>query len=366
MDMWELDTPCLIVNLDILEKNIKKMGEYCNEHNINLRPHIKTHKIPAIAKMQIESGAVGISSAKVSEAEIMADAGMKDILIAYPVYGEEKLKKLMNIAEKAKVAVSIDSETVAEEISKKAKETGNTIGILLEINVGMNRCGWEIGSEVLNVAKKIKDMDRLNLKGVMIYPGHILKGLSDNLESEEVKKLQEDIDKIYELFNSAGIEIEVLSGGSTPSAFISHKLNGLTEIRPGAYVYNDMNTARFGCVNEGDCALKVLTTVVSTTVKDQIIVDAGSKTMSSDTAQPKGSYGFGKVADYDNLFITKLSEEHGFIDISKSGNKFQVGDKLLIIPNHCCTTSNMHNEVFGIRNGRVELNWEISARGKLR
>lgn len=366
MDMWELDTPCLLIDLDVLEKNIEKMGDYCKKHSINLRPHIKTHKIPEIAKMQLKSGAVGISSAKVSEAQVMADAGMNDILIAYPVYGEQKLKELMNIAEKAKITVALDSKTVAEEISKKATAAGNTIGIIVEVNVGMNRCGWEIGEDLLNAVKSIKDMPGLDLKGVMIYPGQILKRSLYKSSDEEIEKLQEDIDKIYELFNSVNIKLEVLSGGSTPSAFISHKLKGLTEIRPGTYVYNDMNVVRLGQIKEEDCALKVLSTVVSTTVKNQIIIDAGSKTMSSDAAQPEGNTGFGKIFGYDNLFINKMNEEHGFIDISKSGSKFKVGDKLMIIPNHCCTTNNMHDEAFGVRKGTVELTWQISARGKVR
>ncbi len=365
MDMWKLDTPCLVIDIDILVQNIKRMGDYCKNVNINLRPHIKTHKIPEIAKMQIESGAVGITSAKVSEAEVMSDAGIKDILIAYPVFGEQKLKKLMNLTEKAKVTVAVDSVVVAEEISKIAA-AGDTIGILVEANVGMNRCGWEIGEDLLNAAKRIKDMPGLELRGVMIYPGQISKGLSNNSVDEEIEKLQEDLDRLYDLFNSANIVIEVLSGGSTPSAFISHRIKGLTEIRPGTYVYNDMNVVRFGSIKEEDCALKVLTTVVSTTVKNQIIVDAGSKTMSSDAAQPQGSTGFGKVFGYDNLLINKMSEEHGFIDISESENKFKVGDKLLIIPNHACTTNNMHDEAFGVRNGTVELTWQISARGKVR
>ena len=365
MNIFELDTPCLVIDIDILKKNIKRMGDYCKNANINLRPHIKTHKIPEIAKMQIESGAVGITSAKVSEAEVMSDAGITDILIAYPVFGEQKLKKLMNLTEKTKITVAVDSEIVAENISKIAAH-GNTIGILVEANVGMNRCGWEIGEDFLNAAKRIKDMPGLDLKGVMIYPGQVSKRLLNYSLDDEIEKLQEDLDKIYDLFNSANIEIKVLSGGSTPSAFISHKIKGLTEIRPGTYVYNDMNVVRFGRIKEEDCALKVLTTVVSTTVKNQIIVDAGSKTMSSDAAQPQGSIGFGKVFGFDNLFINKMNEEHGYIDISESQNKFKIGDKLMIIPNHVCTTNNMHNEAFGVKNGTVELTWQIPARGKVR
>ena len=363
MDMWELDTPCLIIDLEVLEKNIKRMGDYCKEHNLNLRPHIKTHKIPAIAKMQVESGAVGITSAKVSEAEIMADAGIKDIMIAYPVYGKQKLERLMKIAEKAEVSVAVDSEAVSEGISKKAGDSGKKIGILVEADVGMHRCGWEIGEEFINAAKNIRDMPGLDLKGVMIYPGHINKGGAIH---SELEKLQEDINKMYDLFNSAGIEIRVLSGGSTPSAFLSHKLKGLTEIRPGSYVYNDMNVVGWGCAEEEECALKVLATVVSTTVKGQIIVDAGSKTMSSDPFLPKNGSGFGKIFGYENLFIKKMNEEHGYIDISTSESKFKVGDKLLVIPNHCCTTSNMHDEVYGLRDNKVELSWQISARGKIR
>ncbi|MFC1563228.1 alanine racemase, partial [candidate division KSB1 bacterium] len=332
---------------------------------LNLRPHIKTHKVPAIAKMQIESGAVGITSAKVSEAEIMADAGIKDILIAYPIYGERKLKRLMNLAEKVEITVALDSVVVAEGISKKAKETGKKLGILVEADVVMHRCGWKIGEEFVDATKNIRDMPGLDLKGVMVYPGYISEKIDPKIEGS-LGKLAEDINRIYDLFNSSGIEINVLSGGSTPSAFLSHKLKGLTEIRPGTYVYNDMNTIFWDCAEEKDCALKVLTTVVSTTVKGQIIIDAGSKTMSGDTLAPKKGRGFGKIVGYENLFIKKMNEEHGYVDISGSGEKFKVGDKLLVIPNHCCSTNNMHDEAYGIRNNKVELSWKIAARGKLK
>lgn len=367
MELWELDTPCLIINLDKFEKNIKRMSRYCKENKINLRPHIKTHKVPEIAKMQVESGAIGITSAKVTEADVMVNAGLKDILIAYPVYGEPKLNKLINLAESTNITVALDSEIVAEGISKKAQERGKQISILLEVDVGMRRCGWELGEEFIKSSKRINDMKGVKVQGIMFYPGYISSVMPDNSEvGKLLKKLQEDIDKAYDVFKSLGIKINVFSGGSTPTAFLSHRLKGVTEIRPGTYVFNDLNVVGSGAVTEEDCALFVLTTVVSTTVKGKMMLDAGSKTMSSDPLKAKNGRGFGKICGYEDLFIEKMNEEHGYVDISKSDKKFKVGDKLLVIPNHACTTVNMHNEVYGIRNNKVELCWQISARGKVR
>ena len=364
MEIWELDTPSLVIDLDIMENNISRMAGYCKEHNLNLRPHIKTHKIPEIAHLQIKAGAVGITSAKVSEALIMTNAGIKDILIAYPVFGEEKLKTLMKITEKAKVSVALDSVVVADAISKEAQKLGKKIGILVETDTGMKRCGWQVDDELAESAKRISEMKGLEFIGVMIYWGYI-KSNSISETEKHLLDVQEYIYKIHNLFEKIGIPIKVISGGSTPTAFLSHKLDKLTEIRPGTYVYNDMNTVSCGSVGMEDCALKVLTSVVSTTVKGQIVIDAGSKTMSCAVSIGKDK-GFGKVFGYDNLYINRMNEEHGMIETSENNKKFSVGYKLLVIPNHCCTTNNMHNEVYGVRNNKIELVWQISARGKVR
>ncbi|MFC1558916.1 alanine racemase [candidate division KSB1 bacterium] len=365
MEIWDLDTPSLVVDLDILENNINRMASYCKIHNLALRPHIKTHKVPEIAKMQIEAGAAGITCAKVTEAAVMAEAGIDDILIAYPIIGEEKVKNLMLLAEKAKISVALDSVTCAEAISKEAHNKGKTIGILTEVDVGMNRSGWQIGDELVEDAKRISGMKGLDFKGIMMFWGFIKTNIYAE-KKKELEKIQEYIQKAYDLFDKAGIPIEIMSGVSTPTAFLSHTLKGLTEIRPGTYVYNDLTIAGCGSAGLEDCALKVLTSAVSTTIPGQIMIDAGFKTMSCALLTSGDKAGYGRVFGDDQLYVNRMNEELGVIDISKSDSKFSVGDKLLIIPNHCCTTNNMHNEVYGIRNNKVELVWNIAARGKVR
>ena len=365
MEIWDLDTPSLVVDLDILENNINRMASYCKAHNLALRPHIKTHKVPEIAKMQIEAGAAGITCAKVTEAAVMADAGIDDILIAYPVFGEEKLKNLMLLAEKAKISVALDSVICAEAIAREAQKEGKTIGILAEVDVGMSRSGWQAGNELVESVKKISGMKGLKFLGIMMYWGFIKTNIPAEKE-KELEKVQGYIQKTYELFDKAGIPIEIMSGVSTPTAFLSHTIKGLTEIRPGTYVYNDLTVAGCGSIGLEDCAFKVLTSAASTTIPGQIVIDAGSKTMSGALLTSGDKVGFGRVTGDNDLYIDRMSEEHGIIDISRSDRKYSVGDKLLIIPNHCCTTNNMHSEVYGIRNNKVELVWNIAARGKVR
>ncbi len=364
MRISDLDTPAVLIDLDIMERNLSRMAAYTREHGLALRPHTKTHKIPDLARRQIRYGACGITVAKVGEAEVMAAAGLEDILVAYPVVGEQKIERLMAVARQARVTVALDSLEAAEGISCGAERHRLTIGVLLEINVGFGRCGVEAGPEAVELAGKIAALPGLKFRGVMVYPGHFLT--APEKQEELLVEQQEILKRILDLFRQAGIPLEVISGGSTPSAFLSHRMPGVNEIRPGTYIFNDRNTVGTGACAPEDCAASVLVTVVSTAVPKRAILDGGSKTFSSDRLRTGAATGFGLIVEDPRAVLAGFSEEHGHVDLSASDRGYRVGERLRVIPNHVCAMMNMHDEAYGVRGETVEVVWKVEGRGKIR
>ena len=364
MKYHELPTPALTIDLDILECNLDRMAAYSREHGIGLRPHTKTHKVPEVGRMQVERGAVGLTVAKVGEAEVMAGAGLDDILIAFPIWGEEKLRRIAAIARERNVLLSLDNQATAEGLSQAADSAGATVGVLVEFDVGMRRCGVEAGPAALELARKIAKMPGLKFRGLMIYPGNIWGMEADR--KQIAKQVAERVEMTIEPFRKAGMEVEIVSGGSTPSAFLSERIPGVTEIRPGTYVYNDLNTFYQGACRLEDCAARVVATVVSTAVPGRAMIDAGSKTLSADALGSGPAKGHGYVVEAPDAALIKLNEEHGHLDITSSTHKFHVGEVVTVIPNHVCTCVNMHDEVFLTRKGQVEGSWKVAGRGKVR
>ncbi len=364
MHINELSTPALTVDLQVLERNLAAMAELCAKQGVALRPHTKTHKTPEVARRQIEHGAVGLTVAKVGEAEVMAAAGFDDILVAYPIFGAEKLRRLAEIALTRRVLVSLDSEATARELSRAAASRRATVGVLVEFDVGVHRCGLEPGPACAELGSKIERMPGLKLRGLMTYFGNIW-GTSEERRTEAAQ-VAPRVAKALAAFGEARLAAEIVSGGSTPSAEFAHLVPGITEIRPGTYVYNDMNTYYQGACRLEDCAARVVTTVVSTAVPGRAVIDAGSKTLSSDLLGSGPKSGYGYIVEAPDAPIVKLNEEHGLLDITKSAHQFQVGERLTIIPNHVCTCVNMHDEVFAHRQGEVTDCWRVAARGKIR
>jgi len=364
MRIEELDTPAVIVDLDILQSNIRSLGEYCRTRSLGLRPHTKTHKIPAIAKMQIEAGAIGITVAKVGEAEVMAAAGLDNILIAYPVLGRSKLERLTRLAVEKKMTVALDSMECLEGISAAAGKAGYTINILIEFDMGMQRCGLQSVADLVQMASKIEKLPGVRFAGIMFYPGHIWDLPPD--QSPALRQLSERILEIREELSKAGLSCEIVSGGSTPTAYNSHWIQGLTEIRPGTYVFNDMNEAGVHACQISQCALKVMVTVISNAVNGKAMFDGGSKTFSGDRLISGDKTGFGYVTERPDLQFYSMSEEHGHLDLTSSSYKPKVGEKLTIIPNHVCACVNMHDQLYFHRKGIVEGSWTVAGRGKIR
>jgi D-serine deaminase-like pyridoxal phosphate-dependent protein len=359
----ELETPAIVVDASTLRENIQKMSAYAATRGLKVRPHTKTHKIPEIAHLQVASGCSGITVAKTCEAKVMADAGLDDILVHYPVFGTAKLERLAEIARARRIAVAIDSLTTAEAVSAIASAKGSTIGLLVEFDVGLRRCGVASPEDGKALAIAIEKLPGVSFQGISVYPGHIFSSPAD--QGPALAEVSARVAEITGVLSAAGIACEIVSGGSTPTAYQSHQITGLTEIRPGTYVFNDRNTLDAGACSLSQCALRVHVTVVSNAVAGRAMVDGGSKTFSSDRLLSGAKEGFGYVVEHPEIRFAGMSEEHGHLDLSESDYRPKIGDRLTIIPNHVCACVNLHNQIHYHSDGLVQGVWEVAARGRV-
>jgi D-serine deaminase-like pyridoxal phosphate-dependent protein len=364
MNYRELSTPALTIDLDVLDRNLDRMAALCRQHGFSLRPHIKTHKTPELARRQVDRGAIGLTVAKVGEAEVMAGAGFDNLLVAYPIWGAENLKRLAALARSRAMLLSLDNIATAQELSGAMSTQGASIGVLVEFDSGMRRCGVEPGPACVELAQQAAKLPGLTFRGLMTYSGNIWGTEEERLAEAECSAGR--VSSALAAFEEARMPLEIVSSGSTPSAPLSGKIPGITEIRPGTYVYNDLNTFYQGVCRLEDCAARVVATVVSTAVPGRAMIDAGSKTLSSDALGSGPKSGHGYVVEAPDAKLIKLNEEHGHLDISGSTHHFQVSEVVTVIPNHVCACVNMHDEVFLIRNEEVVGSWRVAARGKIR
>lgn len=361
----EIDTPALIVSEEILHRNIAEMQSFANSVGVNLRPHIKTHKTPQIARLQMAAGAVGITCAKVGEAEVMVhEAGIEDILLAYPVFGEPKYRRVVALMEKARIAIALDSEDAANALSGAMARHDRRIEVYIEINTGQNRSGVMAGEEAVRFALDVARHPNLKLVGIMTHEGHV-----NSVDPEEIEAAAKQAGQLMvqtaEAIRGHGIELPVVSVGSTPAARITPTVKGITEARPGTYVFNDNSLFRYGDEwGVGDCAARHVATVVSRTSADRCVLDAGSKTLAMDPSKSREGHGY--IVGHPDVVIAKLSEEHGVCQLPEGVEGFNVGDRVEIIPNHVCPTVNLQDEMHIVREGRIVDTWRIAARGKVR
>jgi D-serine deaminase-like pyridoxal phosphate-dependent protein len=342
----DLDTPSLIVDLDVMEANLARLQDYCDQHGIGLRPHIKTHKIPALAHKQMDLGAVGLACQKLGEAEVMADAGLLNIMIPYNIVGQRKLERLTALAQRAQITVAVDSMGVARPMAEYLHQQGLTVKAVIELTSELNRCGVTTVGAALDLARDIERSRGLLFQGIMVYPSSL----------QSMPLVRETIAAL----NAEGLSVDMVSGGSSPTAYSSHEFLGLTEIRAGTYIFNDSTYLHKKICTLEQCALKVVTTVISTPSAERVIIDGGMKTFSSDMGLPMGY-----ILEYPEAQIYQMSEEHGFIDVTKCTRKPKIGERITIIPNHACGTINMHDTLVGLRGDTIEAQWEIAARGKI-
>lgn len=363
MHISELDTPALLVDGDRLESNLDHMAQVARSADLKLRPHIKTHKTAEIARMQLDRGADGITVAKIGEAQVMADAGFEDIFIAHQIVGPTKIARLVELAGRVKVSVGVDSTEVASPLSMAFAQHGMRLPVLIEVEVGLHRCGVS-PDDAMDLARHINTLPGLSLVGLFTYPGQAYDARSENevagIAAYECRIMSELAQRIAPI---ADRELRV-SGGSTPTAAHYHPESGLTEMRPGSYVFNDRTQLDRWSAKPEQCALTVLSTVVSVPEPGRAVLDAGSKSLAADLARE--SPGHGMLEEDSAAVLIKLNEEHGFLDLSQTDLKLRVGDKVHVVPNHSCVVCNLFDEMVAVRSGEVLERWPIVARGKLR
>ncbi|MDA9529971.1 D-TA family PLP-dependent enzyme [Bradyrhizobium sp. CCBAU 25338] len=348
----EYGTPCAVIDMDRVERNIARIQKACDDAGVANRPHIKTHKNPTIARMQVAAGAKGITCQKLGEAEIMANAGIDDILISYNLLGEEKMARLGALQAKANMTVAADNSTVVAGLPKAAAASGRPLSVVVECDTGRKRAGVETPAEAIALAREIAASTGLEFAGFMLYP-------TETGWAEAQKFYDEALAGV----RAHGLDAKIVSTGGTPNLVNLGKLKGGTEHRFGTYIYNDRMQVAAGVASWDDCALHIYSTVVSRAAPERGILDAGSKTLTSDTG---GLDGHGLILEHPEAKIAKFAEEHGFLDLSRSNTRPNVGDVVRIVPNHVCVVVNMMDEVVMVRGEEIIGTLPVAARGKLR
>ncbi|MBR0816334.1 D-TA family PLP-dependent enzyme [Bradyrhizobium liaoningense] len=348
----EYGTPCAVIDMDRVERNIARIQKACDDAGVANRPHIKTHKNPTIARMQVAAGAKGITCQKLGEAEIMANAGIDDILISYNLLGEEKMARLGALQAKANMTVAADNSTVVAGLPKAAAASGRPLSVVVECDTGRKRAGVETPAEAIALAREIAGCKGLEFAGFMMYPTET--GWAD---------AQKFYDEALAGVRAHGLDAKIVSTGGTPNLVNIGKLKGGTEHRFGTYIYNDRMQVAAGVATWDDCALHIYSTVVSRAAPERGILDAGSKTLTSDTG---GLDGHGLILEHPEAKIARFAEEHGFLDLSRSNTRPNVGDVVRIVPNHVCVVVNMMDEVVMVRGEEIIGTLPVAARGKLR
>jgi D-serine deaminase-like pyridoxal phosphate-dependent protein len=355
-------TPALVIDLPTVERNVRRLAEYARSHGIGVRPHTKTHKSIAMARLQVKHGASGLTAAKLGEAEAMADAST-DLLIAYPAIDAHRLGRACELARRATVRIAIDSAAGVGRVAEAAQAAGVTIGILVDLDVGMHRTGVQSPAASLELARLVAGSRALRLDGLFFYPGHVWS--SAEQQNADLAAVDAIVTEALRLWRHAGLSAEIVSGGSTPTAFQSHVVRSQTEIRPGTYIYNDMNTHHGGYCTLDDCAARIVCTVVSDAVPGKVVIDAGTKTLTSDRCIPNLASGHGHLIEFPTATITRLSEEHGEVDITRCDRGPQLGERVSVIPNHICPCVNLQDAAW-LRDADETLEpIRIDARGRL-
>ena len=352
----DIDTPVLLLDLDIMEQNITAMADLVRRTPVALRPHAKTHKTPIIAHKQLAAGAIGITCAKLGEAAVMVAGGVRDVLIANQIVGRQKIERLVRLARHADLIVAVDDARNVNALSQAAQAAGASLRVLVEVDVGMHRCGVEPGQPALDLAQTVDQAPHLTFAGLMGYEGHLVFVPSLEERAQRVRNdLQALIDTV-EFVESNGLPVKIVSSGGTGTAMITSTLPRITEIQAGSYVFMD---GRYQTIEglEFVCTLSMLTTVVIRPAPDRIILDAGMKTISHE-------FGLPRFKNRDDLELLGLSEEHGTVRLADPSVRLQPGDKLELIPSHGDTTLNIHDAYYCLRNGQVEAIWPIAARGR--
>ena len=354
------ETPAIVVDLPTVNRNLAKAHGYVRQHSLAIRPHTKTHKSIAMGKLQMDAGAIGLTVAKAGEAEVMANAA-RDILVAYPAFDAGRCDRIAHLARDHTIRVAVDSTFAAMGLADAARRAGVTIGILVDLDVGHHRTGLQDPKQTLEVAQAVSNTPGLRLDGIMCYPGHLKCAVDEQVKA--LKHIDASLHETISLWRKSGLQATIVSGGSTPALYQSHHVTAFTEVRPGTYIYNDVNTLAGGFCTIDECAASVVCTVISEAVPGKFVIDAGSKTLTSDrcSVNPETA-GHGRIVEYPRARIARLTEEHGEVELN-GGERPKLGEQVHVIPNHICPCINLHNR-FWLRDESGTLtSMPVDARG---
>lgn len=367
MNYKELDTPALLIDREIMLENLRSMQDYANQHNVNLRPHTKTHKMPKLAALQEELGAVGVTVAKVGEAEVMAEQGLKNIFIANQIVGQSKIKRIRKLAETIEISLGVDHPYQVNELEKVFEGAEKKAQVLIEIEIGEQRAGIIEERDFQVLLEAIKACKHVEFKGVFSHDGHTYKAEDVN----ECKQLYlEGVHRTLrfaEIAEEMGMKAQVVSIGSTPPFMLRFEIpKGITEIRPGTYIFMDASQSNV-IGTYARCAATVLTTVISKPTENRVITDVGAKGITAQT-RSKGltaTTGLGRIKEMDDVYIHGVFDEHAIIYDEDFSRQINIGDKVQIIPNHICPVCNLYERAYLISGGEVVEEIVVGARGKL-
>ena len=345
-------TPAVVIDLDRVERNIARVQKLCDAAAVANRPHIKTHKSPVLAKMQVAAGAKGITCQKLGEAEVMVDGGLEDILISYNLLGTEKMGRLGRLLQRAAITVAADNPTTIEGLTEAARIAGRPLGVVIECDTGRKRAGVETAKEAVELAKLIQQSPGLRFDGFLFYP-----------TEKSWPQTQRFFDEALAGVRALGLEARMVSTGGTPNLPNVGKLEGATEHRAGTYIFNDRMMLACGAAQPDDCALNVYATVVSRAAPERGILDSGSKTLTADTGALND--GFGLILEYPQAKIHAFAEEHGFLDLARSNARPKVGEVVRVVPNHVCVVVNMVDRLIAVRGDKIVDVLPVAARGCL-
>lgn len=346
--MQYIDTPAILIDLEKVERNLRKFQDFADKNHIIFRPHIKTHKIPRFARMQQDVGAKGICCATVGEAELMASNGIEDIFIAYTIMGREKIERFLALGRQIRVICGVDSVEGARLISELAQKHNQMAEVRIEVDAGFQRAGAQL-DEILSLAKEIKNMKGLEMNGIYTFKSTTLGGKQSLDMRACAEEEGEILNRVADMLRAHGIPVQEISGGSTPTGEFVASCHGITELRAGTYIFNDRPKLIQNVATIDECAAVVKVMVVSTPTAERAVIDGGSKVFSGDTkvgVPPLNLKGYGHIVGRDDLIFDHMSEEHGVIIGDGGPTGLKVGDILYIIPNHICTTMNLSNYVY--------------------
>ncbi|MDX9856488.1 MAG: alanine racemase [candidate division Zixibacteria bacterium] len=363
VSVQDLDTPCLLIDQQRLAVNIARMQALADRHGVKLRPHIKTHKMPVLALTQIEAGAIGVAVATLGEAETMAAAGITNIQIASQVVGAAKYHRLAHLRRQITLSCAVDSIDHVRELSAFFATQGLTLELLIEVDTGLHRCGVADVDAALALAREIERLPALRFRGVMTHAGHAYAAVGPDDVARIGREEGERMVALAEQLRASGLTVDTVSVGSTPTARHAAAVAGVTELRVGNYIFNDMMQVSLGSASLDQCAMSVLSTVISTPTADRAVIDAGAKALALDRGAHGNStlHGYGLVREKD-CTISRLSEEHGIID--ECGGCFVRGEKVSIIPNHACAVVNLFDYAYLVDGGTVVDTLPVTARGR--